>query len=625
MFRAVRRLSSVVSTLSAGSSLSSLAVTAVSASAPSVGSRSLSSAVGAASTPSAGGSRSSLTAAAATSVGAPRRDEYDVCVVGGGHNALVAAAYLARAGKRVVLLERRPVLGGAAVTEEIVPGFLFSRASYVYALFRPAIVDDLELRRHGLVLLRRSPSSFTPTPRAGGPSLVLGAGDAEDEAEIARHSAADARAWRAYNAQLDVFANALRPLLDVAPPDVAELCSPPVASGHRSRAWRRYWANARDALTWALALARLGPQLPLFFEALTAPASKLLDRWFESRLLKATLATDAVIGAMVAPSTPGSAYVLLHHVMCGTWYNVRGGMGALSAAIARSAVEAGAELVTSAAVSRVLVERGAAVGVALEDGREVRARAVLSTAAPTLTLGPLLGGAAAERALLPDAARAALRSTSAASGSVKINLALSALPNFICKPNPVGMESAPQAWHRGTIHFEDDPEMLEAAYRDAAAGRASARPIIEMTLPSVLDDSLAPPGRHVCLLFVQYAPYEAGWDAPGAREAFAARVYAVIEEHAPGFTASILGADILTPPDLERVFGLPRGNIFHAAMSLDQLAWLRPFAGGARYATPVPGLYVGGAGTHPGGGVMGAAGANAARAILLDGFTDDAK
>ena len=550
---------------------------------------------------------------------APRLPAYDVIVLGGGHNGLVAAAYLGKAGRRVLVLERRHLLGGAAVTEEIIPGFRFSRAAYVYSLFRPQIVEDLQLRRHGLTLYKRSPSSFTPTPRDGGPSLLLGhPTEAEDAAEIAKFSSADAEAYSGDNALLERYASVLRPLLDVAPPDLGALWPPPL----RGRAAQgRWWRNVCDAVRYARALGSLGAQLPGFLEFLTAPAAKLLHRWFETDILKATLATDAIVGALMSPSTPGSAYVLLHHVMSGAWYSVRGGMGALSDACAAACREAGVELVCNAPVARILVQGGRACGVALGDGREVRAPVVLSTAAPTLTLGVLLP-AEVRAALLPAPVRAALDSTNVASGSVKINLALNALPNFRCKPNPRGEEGRAQPWHRGTVHFEEGMEQLEAAYRDAAAGLPSSRPVIEMTLPSVLDDSLAPPGKHVCLLFVQWAPYqlqgEEGWDAPGAREAFAARVYQVIEAHAPGFTASIIGADILTPLDLERVFALPRGNICHASMGLDQLAMLRPGPGMARYASPIPGLWMGGAGTHPGGGVMGAAGRNAARAILED-------
>ena len=506
------------------------------------------------------------------------------------------------------------MLGGAAVTEEVIPGFLFSRASYVYSLFRPQIVRELELERHGLQLLRRSPSSFTPTPREGGPSLLLGVDDAADAAAIAQLSARDAQAYPAYNALLERYSAAVRPLLDVAPPDVGALWPPPLRGGRR--ALGRWWRNLRDAALYARQLASLGRQLPGFLELLTAPAAKLLHRHFESDLLKATLATDAVVGAMVAPSTPGSAYVLLHHVMGGAWYSVRGGMGALSSALAGAAREAGAELVTSAPVSRILIERGAAVGVAAGGRRGgARAHCAVHSSAHAHAWGAAGGGGACPPA---PPLRAALQHVTVASGSVKINLALSALPNFRCKPCPPGQRHAPQPWHRGTIHFEECMGQLEAAFQDCAAGRPSARPMVEMTLPSVLDDTLCPPGKHVCLLFVQYAPYEWPWDAPGARQAFAAAVYEVIEAHAPGFTASIVGEDILTPLDLERVFALPRGQICHAAMALDQLVSLRPVEGLARYATPIPGLYLGGAGCHPGGGVMGAAGRNAAREILAD-------
>lgn len=539
---------------------------------------------------------------------------HDVIVLGGGHNGLVAAAYLARAGRRVVVVERRPVLGGAAVTEEVVPGFRFSRASYVYSLFRPAIVAELGLAARGLTLLPRVPSSFTPTPEIGGRSLTLGAGDAADVAEIARHSAADAAAWPAYNAALDRYARAVAPLLDRSPPDVAALLDP-------GTSWRDRAANAADAAAAARALGGLGRHLPAFLEFLAAPAARVLDRTFESDILKATLATDAIIGAFAPPSAPQTSYVLLHHIMCGAWANVRGGMGALSDAIASAARDAGAELRTGAAVRRVLVDDGGAggpraAGVELCDGTALRAPVVLSCAAPRVTFLDLLPSGA-----LPPAFTRHVAGGSVASASAKFNLALDRLPAFLCAPTPGG---APGPHHRGTIHFETDMATIEGAFADAAAGRPSARPVIEMTLPSVLDDSLAPPGKHVALLFVQYAPFApagGGW-TPTARAAFKAAVYRVIEAHAPGFTASIVGEDVLLPPDLEAVFGLPGGNIFHGAMGLDALFAFRPAPGWARYRSPLRGLYLGGAGAHPGGGVMGAAGRNAAAAVLADVAAD---
>ena len=572
-------------------------------------------------------SSSSLSAARAR----PQRARYDAIVVGGGHNGLVAAAYLARGGRRALVLERRALVGGAAVTEELVPGYKFSRASYVYALFRPQIVRDLDLHRHGLVLLPRAPSSFTPAPAAGARSLLLGGGAAADAREIAKFSARDAEAYPRYNALLERYAAALLPLLDAAPPDPAMLATLPGSAAAPSMAlWLDNW---RDAGLVASRFGMLGAELPGFFEFLAAPATKILDRFFESDELKATLATDAIVGALIAPSTPGSAYVLLHHVMCGTWSNVKGGMGALSDAVCAAAREAGAEVVTDAPVRRILLAADGSAGggaggghrvegVELEDGSVIRAERVLSSAAPSLTFGTLLGEAAAAAALPPDFRRQ-IGTLNVQSGSVKINLALSRLPSFLCAPNGGADASAPMPHHRGTIHFETHSAQIEAAFRDAQGGVPSRRPVVEMTLPSVLDDSIAPPGKHVCLLFCQYARYDAydgrGWDAPGARERFAASVFAVIEEYAPGFTASIVGRpDVLTPLDLERVFGLPGGNISHASMSLDQLFFNRPAPGFSRYRAPVKGLYLCGAGAHPGGGVMGAPGRNAAREALAD-------
>jgi phytoene dehydrogenase-like protein len=559
---------------------------------------------------------------------------YDAIIVGGGHNGLVAAAYLARAGKRVVVLERRHLVGGAAVTEEIVPGFHFSRASYVYSLFRPQIVADLDLHRHGLTLLPRIPSSFTPSPDAGGRSLLLGGGAALDREQIAQFSHKDAEAYSVYNALLDKYAAVFRPMLDRPPPDLAALLD------SDEPLWARL-ENLRDTLAAARGVASLGTDLTGFLEFLYAPANKILDRWFEGDVLKATLATDAIIGAAVAPSTPSSAYVLLHHVMCGTWCNVKGGMGALSQAVARAAVDAGAEIRLNSTVKRILVEGGggggggsgaAAVssasvpagvtarvsGVELEDGTVLRAPRVLSNAAPAVTFNRLL-----DQSALPSSFTTHVRHLNVQSGSVKINLALDRIPQFTCRMPAAGRDTI-MPHHRGTIHFETNPAQIEAAFADSVAGRMSSRPVIEMTLPTSLDPSLAPPGKHVCLLFCQYAPYDlkdpkGGWSNPDARAAFARNVFKVIEEYAPGFTASIVGEpDILAPPDLERIFGLPGGNIFHAAMGLDQLLWARPVPRWARYRTPVAGLYLAGAGAHPGGGVMGAPGKNAAEVCLSD-------
>jgi phytoene dehydrogenase-like protein len=527
----------------------------------------------------------------------------DAVVVGAGHNGLIAAAYLARSGLRVVVCERREIIGGAVVTEEIVPGFRFSRAAYVLSLLRPVILRELRLAEHGLVLIPRNPSSFTPL--LDGRYLLLGPDAELNRREIAKFSRRDAEAFPRYEALLDRVARFVEPLLDAPPPDLA------AAAGRERR------ASLAALLGLAWRGLRLGRHLPSFLELLVAPAGRILERWFESEPLKATLATDAIIGALASPSTPGSAYVLLHHVMGGAegarglWWYVRGGMGSLSAAIASAARAAGARIETGRAVARIIVRDGRAAGVSLADGTEIRARAVLSSADPRVTFLSL-----APPESLPDDFRAHIAALDFSSGVTKINLALERLPSFRSLP---GHEPGPQ--HHGTVHFAGSLAEIENAYRDALAGRASTRPLIEATLPSALDPTLAPPGRHVMSLFVQYTPYslaEGSWDDPGRKEAFCDRVLRVIEEHAPGFSASVIGRDILSPLDLERVFGLTGGNIFHGAMTLDQLFSMRPAAGWARYRTPLPGLYLCGSGAHPGGGVLGAPGRNAARVVLAD-------
>ncbi|KAF4323224.1 hypothetical protein BBO99_00003046 [Phytophthora kernoviae] len=388
----------------------------------------------------------------------------DAIVVGGGHNGLVAAAYLAKAGKNVCVLEKRHLVGGAAVTEEIFPGFKFSRASYVFSLFRPQIIRDLELQRHGLEVIVRDPCSFTPT--RDGRSLIFGSDMQQTQASIAQFSAADAKAYPEY--------------------------------------------------------------------------SKMLE---------------------VSPSTPGSAYILFHHVMGevngikGAWGHVKGGMGGVSQSIAKAATEAGAEIHANTPVK-----------------------------------------------------------------SININVALDRLPNFSCFPN-TGDGNTPMPNHYGTIHFEDSLGQIEDAFLDSQRGFSSKRPIIEMNIPTSLDQTIAPPGKHIALLFVQYTPYEpkdGKWSEPGKKTNFANQVFSVIEQYAPGFTKSIIDYEILTPPDLEQIFSLPKGNIFHGAMGFDQLFWMRPMARYSSYRSPVDGLYLCSAGTHPGGGVMGACGRNAAMICLKD-------
>jgi phytoene dehydrogenase-like protein len=522
---------------------------------------------------------------------------WDAVIVGGGHNGLVTAAYLARAGQKVLVLEARDRVGGAAVTEEPWPGYKVSTAAYVVSLFRPEIVCDLDLARHGYELLPRSPSSFTPFPDDR--SLLMGPDPVLNRREIAKFSARDAERLPAYEAMLERIARAIEPTLLETPPDPFS---------------RRLGDLVRLARTgWRF--LKLGRDGPRAVEILTAPARTILDRWFESDEVKATLATDAIIGAMASPSTPGTAYVLFHHVMgeCngarGVWGYVKGGMGSLSEALAAAARGYGAQVRTDARVAKVRVEGGRAAGVVLEDGEEIWAKRVISNADATVTLLGLVGAEHLSAEVVE-----AVRSIDYSSASLKVNLALSELPSFTALP---GHAAGPQ--HRGTIHICPSLDYIERAYDDARAGRPSASPILECTIPSVVDPSVAPPGRHLMQIFVQYAPYrlaQGSWDE--RKEAFGDRCEEILEEYAPGFRRSVLHREVLTPVDIERRFGLTGGNIFQGAMGLSQLSFMRPIPGYADYRTPVRGLYLCGAATHPGGGVMGACGYNAAREILRD-------
>ncbi len=524
-------------------------------------------------------------------------DSYDAIVIGAGHNGLVAAAYLARAGLSALVLERRHIVGGCCVTEELWPGFRSSRAAYVASLIRPAILKDLQLESHGLKLLPRQPSSFTPLP--DGRHLLLGADAAENHREVAKFSRRDAEALPRYEAMLERAARLIEPFLDRPPIDPHALRLSDWAA-MASVGWKAF--RSRSLLDLA--------------ELLGAPARPILERWFECEPLRATLATDSIIGALVSPSTPGSAYVLLHHVMGeaggarGVWAYVQGGMGAFAEALHSAARSLGVRVETGAEAARILIKDGRADGVALANGREIRSRLVLSCADPRVTFLRLLGPGD-----LPDDFRRRVEAIDFSAASAKINLALDRLPRFKARPEGPGDREL-----RGTIHFSPTLDFIEDAYLDAVRGEPSKQPIVEMTIPSTVDGTLAPPGKHVASMFVQYAPTRlaagASWDDPGVKERFAERSFAVVEEYAPGFRSSILHHEVLSPLDLERIFGLTGGNIFHGAMSPHQLFFLRPVPGWARYRTPVPGLYLCGAGAHPGGGIMGACGRNAALEAL---------
>ena len=522
---------------------------------------------------------------------------YDIIIIGAGHNGLVTAAYLARAGWRVLVLERREVVGGACVTEEIFPGFKVSTAAYVNSLLRPEIVRDLELKRHGLEILPRDPSSFSPFP--DGRYLMLGPDAELNRREIGKFSPRDAAMLPRYEAMLERVVEFIEPTLLETPPDPW------------SGRFRDLWQLGK--LAWRF--SRLGRDGPRALEMLTGAARPILDRWFEAEQLKVTLATDAIIGAMASPSMPGTAYVLLHHVMGetngvrGVWGYVRGGMGGISEALATAARQYGAEIRVGAEVAKILVRNGRAAGVALSDGAEIGAARVASNADAAVTFLKLV-----DQTELPAEFVAAVRSIDYSSPSLKINVALSELPDFSALP---GREPGPQ--HRGTIHIAPTFEYIERAYDDAKYGRPSQEPILECTIPSAIDPSVAPPGKHLMSLFVQYAPTtlrDANWD--DAKDAFADRCFEVLAAYAPNFPRAVIDRQVLSPLDIERRFGLTGGKIFQGAMTLGQLFFNRPVPGYANYRSPIRGLYVCGAAAHPGGGVMGAAGHNAAREIVRD-------
>src|SRR5580765_2792079 len=522
--------------------------------------------------------------------------KYDAIVIGGGHNGLTTAAYLARAGKKVVVLERRHVLGGAAVTEEVFPGFKFSVCSYVVSLLRPEIIRDLELPRHGLEIL---PLDGTFTPMPSGDYLWRVNDHGKTHREIARHSKVDAEAYDEFGKAMQAMCRFVKPILSMVPPDPATL-NPKELMKLLFIGRRFQGMTSEDKYNQV--------------QLMTMSAIDFLDQWFETDVLKATMSASGIIGTFLGVRSPGTAYVLLHHYMgeidgaFRSWGFSRGGTGAISNATADAAREFGAEIRTEAPIAKIMVKNNRAQGVVLQNGDEIYGDVISSSVDPRLTFIKFIDENQLPGEFLEDIRRYKFRGSSG-----KVNIALDALPDFKCLPGP-------GAHLRGAISISPSVEYMERAYDDAKYGNFSRRPYIDMVIPSLTDPSVAPPGQHVMSCFVQYAPYKLAngtWD-DAKREAFGDKVIDTIEEHIPNIKKIIVGRQVLTPLDLEREFGLTQGNIFQGELSLEQLFFLRPVPGWAYYKTPVESLYMCGSATHPGGGIMAAPGRIASQVILKE-------
>ncbi|MBX3702569.1 MAG: NAD(P)/FAD-dependent oxidoreductase [Steroidobacteraceae bacterium] len=522
-------------------------------------------------------------------------NRYDAIVIGGGHNGLVNAAYLARAGRKVVVLERREMLGGAAVSEQAFPGFTFSVFSYVVSLLRPEIIRDLELPRHGMQIL---PLESTVTPLPGGDYFAMW-GDADlTRREICRHSPLDAEAMTEFGRLMSLMARAVKPILGMIPPDPTSLAPSDIKGLMKLGGHFRSLGEEKFHALWKL---------------MTMSSADYLDEWFECGPLKATKSASGIIGTFMGPRSPGSAYVLLHHYMgeidgaYRAWGFCKGGNGTISNAIAAAARARGATLRTGSPVRQVLVKGGRATGVALENGDEYHAPVVVSGLDARRTFLDLV-----DARELPDELVEQVRRFRFRGSSGKVNLALSELPDFTCMPG-VGVQ------HKGAFSISPSVDYLERAYDDAKYGEFSRRPYMDIVFPSMIDPGMAPPGQHVASIFVQYCPYHlnGGW-TEAKREAFGDAVVDTLAEYAPNLRRAILHRQVLTPADIEATTGLSEGNIFQGELALQQLFFLRPAVRWAGYRTPIAGYYQCGSSTHPGGGVMGAPGKLAAERILAD-------
>ncbi len=526
---------------------------------------------------------------------------YDAIVIGGGHNGLVHAAYLARAGLHTVVLERNDVLGGATLTEEAYPGFKYSVFSYLVSLLRPEIIHELDLVRHGLQVTSLE-STYNPLP--GGGELFRDASLQRTVHSIARHSRRDAENYPIYKQEMTWMARLCHRLQDTLAPEMAE-----DVDAHEPAALRELAAAISDVPR---------ARRELFLQMLTMSAEDFLRQWFESEALVAALCTSSIIGSFLSPRSPGSAYVLLHHYMGEVdgvyrgWGWARGGTGEVAACIARAAREAGAEIRTGCEVARLLVEGGSACGVELADGSVLRAPSVSSSLAPQLSLGRLV-----PEGLLPQSLARSAAEWQSTGCSGKVNLALDGLPEFASRPG-IGPH------HSGGISIAPSVDYIERAYVEAKLGRPSSEPFVDLVIPTTIDPTMAPPGKHVLSCFVQYLPYDlrdaegnaADWDA--ARDVVGDAVVAVLEQHMPGIEQLILHRQVRTPRDIEEIAGIPGGNIFHGELRLSQLFMNRPGAEASAFATPVPGYTLCGSATHPGGGISGAPGRLAARRVLED-------